>query len=108
MGLEKGILGRSDDMIVARGVNLYPSAVDDVVRSCQGIAEYRVIVNKLQSLVEVSLEIEVENEISNEDIAHKLESALNAVFSLRIPVSIIERGSLPRFEMKAKRWHYSD
>ena len=108
MGLEKGILGRSDDMIVARGVNLYPSAVDDVVRSCQGIAEYRVRVNNLQSLVEVSLEIEVENDISNEDVAHKLESALNSVFSLRIPVSIIERGSLPRFEMKAKRWHYSD
>ncbi len=108
MGLEKGILGRADDMIVVRGVNLYPSAVDDVVRSCQGIAEYRVIVNKLQSLVEVSLEIEVENEISNKDIAHKLESALNSVFSLRIPVSIIERGSLPRFEMKAKRWHTSD
>ncbi len=108
MGLEKGILGRSDDMIVARGVNLYPSAVDDVVRSCQGIAEYRVRVNNLQSLVEVSLEIEVENDISNEDVAHKLESALNSVFSLRIPVSIIERGSLPRFEMKAKRWHYSN
>lgn len=108
MGLEKGILGRSDDMIVARGVNLYPSAVDDVVRSCPGIAEYRVLVNQRQSLVEVSIEIETENDICNEDPARKLESALNSIFSLRIPVSIIKRGSLPRFEMKAKRWHYSD
>ena len=104
LALEKGILGRSDDMIVVRGVNLYPSAVDNVVKSCSGIAEYRVLVNRNQSLIEVSLEVELESDMSNDETAHKLESALNSVFSLRIPVTILERGSLPRFEMKAQRW----
>jgi len=40
--LNGGILGRTDDMLVVRGVNVYPSAMDDVLRSCGGVAEYRV------------------------------------------------------------------
>src|SRR5258705_11566540 len=42
MALEGGIVGRADDMVVVRGVNLYPSAVEDVVRSSGGVAEFRV------------------------------------------------------------------
>jgi acyl-CoA synthetase (AMP-forming)/AMP-acid ligase II len=43
MALQGGILGRTDDMVTVRGVNLYPAAVEEIVRSCQGVGEYRVV-----------------------------------------------------------------
>ena len=97
--LAGGIIGRADDMVVVRGVNIYPSAVDAVVRTFPEIAEYRVTVTSVESLSEISLEIES----ANESAASMVESALTAAFALRIPVRRVD--SLPRFELKAKRWN---
>ncbi|HZJ17391.1 MAG TPA: AMP-binding protein [Chthoniobacteraceae bacterium] len=97
--LAGGIIGRVDDMVVVRGVNIYPSAVDAVVRTFPEIAEYRVTVTSVESLTEISVEIESVNEFA----APMLESALTAAFALRIPVRRVD--SLPRFELKAKRWN---
>lgn len=104
LALEGGILGRSDDMVVVRGVNLYPSAVENIVRSCPGIGEYRVVVSRNKSLSEVSIQAEMESEDGSGEPARQLESALKSAFLLRIPVTLVERGSLPRFELKARRW----
>ena len=98
--LDGGILGRADDMIVVRGVNLYPSGVDAVLHGVAEIAEYRVEVNRHGALVE----IEVTIESADDDAARKAEAALASAFSLRIPVRRVEPGSLPRYEMKARRW----
>ena len=98
--LEGGIIGRADDMIVVRGVNIYPSAVDAVVRSLPEIAEYRVEVSRRGALTEVGLKIECGDEAA----VGKLERALTTAFSLRIPVARVAANSLPRFEMKARRW----
>lgn len=98
--LEGGILGRADDMIVVRGVNLYPSGVDAVLHGVAEIAEYRVEVSRRGALVE----IEVTIESADDTAARKAEAALASAFSLRIPVRRVEPGSLPRFEMKARRW----
>ena len=97
--LEGGIIGRADDMVVVRGVNLYPSAVDAVVRAVPGIAEYRVEVSRRGALTEVALQVEGEDAAAEE-----LAAALTSAFSLRIPVTRVARGTLPRFEMKARRW----
>ena len=97
--LEGGIIGRADDMVVVRGVNLYPSAVDAVVRARPGIAEYRVEVSRRGALTEVALQVEGEDAAAEE-----LAAALTSAFSLRIPVTRVARGTLPRFEMKARRW----
>ena len=97
--LAGGIIGRVDDMVVVRGVNLYPSAVDAVVRAVPEIAEYRVAVSRRGALTEVALQIEGEDAA-----AEKLARALTSAFSLRIPVTRVARGTLPRFEMKARRW----
>lgn len=96
--LEGGIIGRADDMVVVRGVNLYPAAVDAVVRALPEIAEYRVAVERQGTLAEVALEVECAEEVG----ARRLEKALSAAFSLRIPVRRVE--ALPRFELKARRW----
>jgi phenylacetate-CoA ligase len=99
--LEGGILARIDDMVIVRGVNLYPSAVDDVVRSVPEVEEYRVSLFTKAGLAEVSLEVESNGAFG---VSSKLEAAFERAFSLRIPVREVSLGTLPRFELKAQRW----
>ena len=93
-----GILGRADDMLVIRGVNIYPSAVDAVVRSIPEVAEYRVTATRRGEMHELSVVIET----TDDTVASRLERAFTAAFTLRIPVTRVP--SLPRFELKARRW----
>lgn len=95
-----GIIGRVDDMVVVRGVNLYPSAVDAVVRAIPEISEYRVEIHRRGALAEASLDVECESETSVEALSRAFATA----FSMRIPVRRVSPGTLPRFEMKARRW----
>jgi len=99
VALEGGILGRTDDMVVVRGVNIYPSAVEEVLRS-EGVTEYRVEVQAERALMQLHIQVEAESGAT----VSRLESALTNAFSLRIPVSSVPAGTLPRFEAKAKRW----
>jgi phenylacetate-CoA ligase len=102
LALEGGILSRIDDMIVVRGVNIYPSAVDEIIRATGRVAEYRVHVDTSRALTE--LRIEVEPAAGAEGVHHELEKNLNRAFAMRIPVLCVAPGTLPRFELKAKRW----
>lgn len=95
-----GILGRADDMVVVRGVNLYPASVDAVVRRFDEVAEYQVTVDATAAMTELKLRVE-----ATAEVAAALEKALTETFSLRIPVQAVESDSLPRFEMKARRWN---
>ena len=103
LALVGGILARRDDMVVIRGVNVYPSAIEDVIRACGGVAEYRAEITTVRAMTEISLKIEPETPTA-EDLAHRLESGLRDALGLRIPTEIVEPGTLPRFEMKARRW----
>jgi phenylacetate-CoA ligase len=98
VALEGGILGRTDDMVVVRGVNIYPSAVEEVLRS-EGVTEYRVEIRTKRALTQLHIQVE-----ADAGVIHRLEAALTNAFSLRIPVSSVPTGTLPRFEAKAKRW----
>ena len=99
LDLKDGILGRSDDMVVVRGVNVYPSSVDAIVRGFEEVMEYQVIHRKKGEMSEIGLQVE-----APESVAQALEAALKEAFSLRMPVGRAEPNSLPRFEMKARRW----
>jgi phenylacetate-CoA ligase len=100
-----GILGRSDDMVIVRGVNIYPSAIEDVLRRFSEIAEYRVHFKQTGALAELSVEIEPANTATDAtNLAMIVGNALQTAFNLRIPVKVAAARSLPRFEMKAKRW----
>lgn len=75
------------------------------VRSLPEVAEYRAEVDERSTLPEIR--ITFEPTASCRDgvaVAKELEAKLRAAFSLRIPVRVAEKGSLPRFEMKARRW----
>ena len=96
-----GILGRADDMIVIRGVNLYPAAVDCIIRKFDQIDEYQVIISEVRGMKEVVIRAECVRQTASD-----LERAIYENFSLRIPVEVVPKKSLPRFEMKSKRWCY--
>ena len=104
LALEGGILGRSDDMVVIRGVNVYPSVVEEIVRSCAGVAEYRVEIDCRLPMAELSMEIETVSSADPESAQSELEDAFQNTLNLRVPVRLLPPGSLPRFEMKAQRW----
>jgi phenylacetate-CoA ligase len=103
--LQGGILGRTDDMVLVRGVNIYPSAVEEVLRSFQEIAEYRVEICQAGSMTEMQIGIEPGPGCTDgERLSKQVEAKLRSAFHLRVPVSVCAPGELPRFEMKSRRW----
>ena len=105
LALVGGILGRVDDMVIVRGVNIYPSAVEEVIRAVGGVAEYHATVTTRGSLTELALVVEPQPEVADEAaLVRRLASAFEAAFTLRIPIQLAAHGALPRFEMKARRW----
>jgi len=105
LALEGGVLGRTDDMIIVRGVNVFPSAVEDIIRACGDVAEYKVTVSNARSLTELSVQIEPGPDCADPSaLVKRLEKSFEDAFALRVPVNKVPTGTLPRFEMKAKRW----
>jgi len=98
--LEGGVLGRSDDMLIVRGVNIFPSSVEQILRSFPEIVEFRVTTIRQGSLD--ALIVEIEDRLENPDrVARELALRLG----LKIDVRSVPLGSLPRFEGKGKRFH---
>ncbi len=106
MGLDGGILSRVDDMVIVRGVNIYPTAVENIIRSYPEIIEYQVKLSTANDLDEMSINIEIngDNSVNRNQIVDCLIQKLYNVFSLRINVFVVAKNSLPRFELKSKRW----
>jgi phenylacetate-CoA ligase len=105
LALEGGILGRTDDMVIVRSVNLYPAAVEAVVRRFAEVAEYRVEVTNQRAMTELRIQIEPVTTCADPAaLALSVEAALRTAFNLRIPISLAPPGTLPRFELKARRW----
>lgn len=105
LALEGGILGRVDDMVVVRGVNVYPGAIEEIIRRVGGVAEYQVRISQRQALAELTVIIEptAEQVDNGADLAQRLARAFETGLALRVPV-VLAAGSLPRFEMKSRRW----
>ncbi len=97
--LEGGILGRLDDMLIVRGVNVFPSAIEAIVRRFP-VEEFRIEVFREGELDEVRLLLEVEGGAAG---ALRVQEALRAGLGLRLDVAHVAAGSLPRFELKARR-----
>lgn len=104
------ITGRSDDMLVIRGVNVFPSQIEHVLRSLPEVGEqFMVYIDRTRHLDEMTIKIEMTRAgFSGElqDLARiqrKISGELHNVLGLRTMVELVEPGSLPRFEGKAKR-----
>jgi phenylacetate-CoA ligase len=100
--LEGGIIGRTDDMIHVRGNNIYPAAIEAVVRRFPEVAEFRIIVDRTGPLADLSLEIEP-TDGAVVGLADAVARALRDDLLFRMAVVVVPPDSLPRYEMKARR-----
>lgn len=97
--LEGGVLGRTDDMMIIRGVNVFPTSIEKILRGFPEIAEYRLTTFKQESMDQ--LKIEIEDQLESPE---RVRSELQIQLGLRIEVECVPTGSLPRFEAKGKRF----
>jgi phenylacetate-CoA ligase len=101
--LDGGILGRTDDMLHVRGNNLYPAAIEAVVRRFAEVAEFRIVVDRSGPLADLCVEIEPGNGRAAAGLADAVARALRDDLLFRVDVTAVSPGSLPRYEMKARR-----
>jgi phenylacetate-CoA ligase len=97
--------GRRDDMVTVRGVNVYPSHVEHLLLSAQGVSpHWRLIVERPGLMDEITIECEPATDgIDRDALGHSLEHDLREGLGVRIVVSVLEPGSVPRSEGKAVR-----
>jgi phenylacetate-CoA ligase len=104
---EGGIRGRVDDMKLVRGTNVYPRAVESIVREFKEIDEFRIhlyTADGRQDEIEILVEIPDRAGVDAERILVELGKSLSQAHEgLRFGCKRVENGSLPRFELKAKR-----
>ncbi len=104
-------LGRADDMLVVRGINVFPSQIEDVLLKIPEIGDYfQVVVDrKRHGLDEISIKVEMSDLAFTGELADlarlqkKVEDELKSVMKLRSKIELVEKGSLPRTEGKSKK-----
>ena len=90
-------------MIHLRGNNLYPSALEAVIRRFPEVAEYRVEIDQTGSLAELRIEVEPQDAKQGARVAQRVGQAIRDELMFRAEVVAVSPGTLPRFEMKANR-----
>jgi len=100
--MDGGIIGRIDQMLIVRGVNIFPSAIESIVRAHAEVEEFAIEVERVEEMDELTVRVEIRDGAATaiaeniaQDCAHRL--------GLRVKVLIAPENSLPRFELKAKR-----
>jgi phenylacetate-CoA ligase len=101
--LEAGILGRTDDMMIVRGNNVFPSAVEEVVRGFP-ITEFRVTATQGPASGELMIEFEHRPDADPRRVESELGRVFRDRFSFNAKVVAVAAGTLPRYEMKARRF----
>lgn len=101
--LAGGILGRADDMIHVRGNNLYPAAIEAIVRRFPAVAEYRIHVDHTGPLADLRIEVEPCDGHDGGALADAVGRAVRDELLFRVEVTAAACGTLPRFELKARR-----
>jgi phenylacetate-CoA ligase len=100
--LEGGILGRSDDMVTVRGVNVFPSAFLELFNRIPGIVEHRITAYRADFLDQLHVEFEC---VDSEDRRAAVAQAIRDALGIRVSLAQCAPESLPRFELKAKRFY---
>jgi phenylacetate-CoA ligase len=105
--VQGGVVGRADDITKVKGVLLAPSAIEEVVRGIEGLSdEYEVVVDKKGDVDKIGLKVELlpESLDQRDEIEAQLVDQLRLKTNLRYDLEFQEYGTLPRYEVKAKRF----
>ncbi len=85
-------------MLIIRDVNVYPSALANILYRFPEVNEYRVIVTSAGPMDEIALQVECPP-----GLKYSIEDEVHIALNLRVPIEIVAPGTLPRFELKASR-----
>ena len=102
-----GVVGRADDITKVKGVLLAPSAIEEVVRNIDGLGdEYEVLVNKSGDTDQITLRVEMMPGMDRKqgDVEAQLTNQLRFKTNLRFDLEFHDFGSLPRYDVKARRF----
>lgn len=103
--LEKGILGRADDMLLIRGNNVYPSALEELIRRHGEVAEFRIEVTDTKPLPQVRIDVEPwPGTPSPQRLADTIRTSIRDTLLFQPEVCVVPPDTLPRFELKASRF----
>lgn len=103
-----GVLGRADDMVVVRGVNVFPSALENLLRTVDGVVEYQVTIAHEREMRTLAIELELAPDAAKDATVAAVEQRIQDSLGLRPDLRLAPTGSLPRFELKARRFHVLD
>lgn len=98
-----GILGRADDMLIIRGNNVFPSSIEAIVREFPAVVEFRVVVTRHREMPHIRLEIEPQEQADTAKLIEDVTVTIKERLQFHAEVIAVAAGTLPRFEMKAKR-----
>jgi phenylacetate-CoA ligase len=103
--LDGGVLGRSDDMITIRGMNIFPSRAGEIVERHLNIGEeYQMVAYTRDGLGEFKVTIELAEGRNWKEVATAVSEDLRQLFEIRIEVEVVPPGTIPRSEYKSKRF----
>jgi len=97
--LDGGVLGRADDMMIIRGVNIFPSSIEQILRSFPEVVEFRMTASRQGQMD--ALAVEVEDRLEQ---PQRIAKELHLRLGLHVDVRSVPTGTLPRFEAKGKRF----
>ena len=104
------VTGRTDDMLIIRGVNVFPSQIESVLMAIEGTEpHYEIVVDKRGVLDELEIKVEVSAEVFSdevkrlEDLRSRIQGEIESVLGISAVVRLVEPKSIPRSEGKAKR-----
>ena len=100
--MEGGIIGRIDQMLIVRGVNIFPSAIEAIVRSYPEVQEFAVVVDRVAEMDELEIQVEVAG-ASPQSVVDAIARDASHRLGLRVGVKLATPETLPRFELKARR-----
>jgi phenylacetate-CoA ligase len=101
--LDGGIIGRADDLLVVRGINVFPSAVENIVRQFADVGEFAVDIYRKNEMDEIEIRLEARS-AEPDALAATVMQELYDRLSLRVTARPVPYGSLPMFDLKAKRF----
>jgi phenylacetate-CoA ligase len=104
------LFGRTDDMLIIRGVNVFPSQIEEVILKFEGVEpHYQLVVERRDQLDELEVQVEMTERLFSDEIRgleaieRKIESQLYGTLNIHTRVRLVEPKSIPRSEGKAKR-----
>lgn len=103
--LEGGVLGRKDEMIIIRGVNIFPNVLANVIEThIQPGDNYQIEAFKAAGVDEIDIKLEIRKEEIGRMIQDAIQDEIKKKLNLRVGVEVVSRGTLPPVDYKAKRF----